>query len=59
VGSLLARLTPLWHGVIRSRMFCLDTVDWSTAAVNTGVLVVLLAAGWSWAVRGLTRRLIT
>ncbi|MCD4525089.1 ABC transporter permease [Nocardioides sp. cx-173] len=59
VGSVLARITPLWQGVNLSRMFCLDTVDWSTAAVNVAVLLVLLAVGWSWAVRGLTRRLIT
>ena len=37
----VARLTPLWHGVNLSRMFCLDTVDWSLAAVNVAVLVVL------------------
>ena len=35
----VARLTPLWHGVNLSRMFCLDTVDWSTAAINVAVLV--------------------
>jgi lipooligosaccharide transport system permease protein len=52
----VARLTPLWHGVNLTRMLCLDHVDWSTAAVNTGVLVVLLVAGWWTAVRALTRR---
>ena len=36
----LARLTPLWHGVDLSRMFCLDTVDWSLVAVHVSVLVV-------------------
>ena len=30
----VARLTPLWHGVDLSRMFTLDTVDWTLAAVN-------------------------
>ena len=35
----VARLTPLWHGVNLSRMFCLDTVDWALAALNVGVLV--------------------
>ena len=35
----VAQLTPLWHGVNLSRMFCLDTVDWSLAAINVGVLV--------------------
>lgn len=57
VGSWLARITPLWHGVNLSRMLCLDVVDWSTAAVNTAVLVVLLAGGWVWAVSGLRKRL--
>lgn len=58
VGAFLARLTPLWHGVNLSRMFCIDEVDWSTAALNAGVLVVLVVVGWSWAVRGLTGRLV-
>ena len=58
VGSRVAEATPLWHGVSLSRMFCLDTVDWSTAAVNVAVLAALLVLGWSWAVRGLQRRLI-
>jgi lipooligosaccharide transport system permease protein len=59
VGSALARATPLWHGVSLSRMFCVDEIDWSTAAVNVGVLVALLVLGWFWAVSGLTRRLVT
>ena len=29
VGSFIARLTPLWHGVNLSRMFAIDHVDWS------------------------------
>ncbi|WP_236666071.1 ABC transporter permease [Nocardioides baculatus] len=53
----VARLTPLWHGVSLSRMFCLDTVDWSLAAVNLAVLVVLSLVGWRWAVTGLDKRL--
>jgi len=53
----VARLTPLWHGVSLSRMFCLDTVDWSLAAVNLTVLVVLSVLGWFWAVSGLDKRL--
>ncbi|MDP2775367.1 MAG: ABC transporter permease [Nocardioides sp.] len=59
VGSFLAKLTPLWHGVNLSRMFSIDAVDWSTAAVNAGVLVTLLVVGWFWAVSGLTKRLVT
>ncbi len=55
----VAKLTPLWHGVNLTRMLCLDTVDWSTAAVNTAVLVVVLIPGWWLAVRTLTRRLET
>ncbi len=59
VGEWAAKLTPLWHGVSLSRMFCIDQVDWSTAAVNAGVLVALLVVGWRWAVTGLTRRLLS
>jgi lipooligosaccharide transport system permease protein len=58
VGSWLARLTPLWHGVNLSRMLCVGEVDWTTAAVNVGVLVALLAFGLGWSVRGLQRRLV-
>jgi len=57
VGSWAARITPLWHGVNLSRMLCLDQVDWSTAAINVTVLVVLLVAGWFWALAGLRKRL--
>lgn len=62
LGSALewvARLTPLWHGVNLTRMFCLDHVDGSTALANTVVLVVVLATGWWVAVRSLARRLET
>jgi lipooligosaccharide transport system permease protein len=57
--ELIARLTPLWHGVNLTRMLCLDTVDWSTAAVNAAVLVVVVVPGWWLAIRVLTRRLAT
>ena len=40
-------------------MFCLDTVDWSTAALNVGVLVALTALGWWWSVTGLTKRMVS
>ena len=56
-GELVAKLTPLWHGVNLARMFCLDTVDWATAAVNALVLVVVMVTGWYVAIRTLTRRL--
>lgn len=57
VGERLAQLTPLWHGVNLSRMFCVDAVDWPEAALNTGVLLVLLVLGWRWSVTGLQKRL--
>jgi lipooligosaccharide transport system permease protein len=59
VGEWVARLTPLWHGVNLSRMFCLDNVDWSLAAVNVAVLVGLTVFGWFWSVSGLTKRLVS
>ncbi len=58
VGAWAARLTPLWHGVNLSRMFCLDTVDWSIAAVNLAVLVAMTVFGWWWSVTGLTKRMM-
>ena len=54
----LARVTPLWHGVDLTRMLTLGQVDWSLAAVHVAYLAVLALAGWLWAVRRLTRRLI-
>ncbi len=59
VGAFAARLTPLWHGVNLSRMFALDHVTWWLAALNTAVLVALVAVGWVWSVTGLTKRLAT
>jgi lipooligosaccharide transport system permease protein len=58
-GAWVARLTPLWHGVNLTRMFCLDHIDRWTAAINTAVLVVVLVTGWWMAIRSLTRRLET
>jgi lipooligosaccharide transport system permease protein len=57
-GAWAARLTPLWHGVNLSRMFCLDTVDWPVAAINVTVLVAMTVFGWWWSVTGLTKRLV-
>jgi len=54
----LARVTPLWHGVDLTRMLTLGHVDWPLAAVHVAYLTVLALAGWFWAVRRLTRRLI-
>lgn len=59
VGEWAAKLTPLWHGVNLSRMFCIDNIDWSLAAVNVAVLVALTVFGWSWSVSGLTKRLVS
>jgi lipooligosaccharide transport system permease protein len=59
VGELVAKLTPLWHGVNLSRMFCLGTVDWPLAAVNALVLVTLTLLGIRWSVTGLRRRLVS
>jgi lipooligosaccharide transport system permease protein len=63
VGAFAARLTPLWHGVNLSRMFCVSAspgdVDWGMAAVNVAYLLVLLVLGWRWSVTGLAKRLIT
>jgi lipooligosaccharide transport system permease protein len=57
-GALVARLTPLWHGVNLSRMFCVGVVDWPVALLNLAVLVALLVGGWFWSVSGLTKRLV-
>jgi lipooligosaccharide transport system permease protein len=59
LGEWVARLTPLWHGVNLSRMFCLDTVDWPLAAVNVLVLVVMTLLGVRWSVIGLRKRLVS
>jgi lipooligosaccharide transport system permease protein len=59
VMEWVARLTPLWHGVSLSRMFCIDHVDWSLAAVNAAVLGSLVVLGWFWSVSGLTKRLVS
>jgi lipooligosaccharide transport system permease protein len=53
----LARLTPLWHGVSLSRMFCIGQVEWSLVLVHVVVLLTLTVVGWFLAVRNLDRRL--
>jgi lipooligosaccharide transport system permease protein len=55
----LARVTPLWHGVDLTRMLTLGQLDWSMAAVHVAYLAVLALAGWLWAVRRLTKRMIS
>ena len=55
--EILAKATPLWHGVDLTRMLTLDTVDVSTAVVHVVYLAALAALGWLWAVRRLTKRM--
>ena len=57
--EVLAKLTPLWHGVDLTRMLTLGELDWSLAAVHVAYLVTLTLAGWFWAVRRLTKRMIS
>ncbi|MCW2791859.1 MAG: type transporter [Nocardioides sp.] len=57
--AALARATPLWHGVDLTRMLTLDRLDWSMVAVHVAYLAVLALAGWFWAVRRLSRRMIS
>jgi lipooligosaccharide transport system permease protein len=58
VLEVVARVTPLWHGVDLTRMLVLGDVDWGWAAVHVGYLAVLGAVGWWLTVRRLTRRLV-
>ena len=55
----LAWLSPLWHGVDLTRMLTLGEVDAALAALHVVYLGVLAAAGWWWALRRLTRRLMS
>jgi len=59
VLEALAKVTPLWHGVDLTRMLTLGEVDWSMAGIHAGYLFLLALAGWFWAVRRLTRRMIS
>ena len=55
--EVLAKVTPLWHGVDLTRMLTVDTVDAGTALVHVAYLAALAALGWFWAVRRLTKRM--
>ncbi len=57
--EVVARATPLWHGVDLTRMLTLGTVDGGAALIHVGYLVGLTVLGWLWAVRRLSRRLST
>jgi len=60
---VLARVTPLWHGVDLTRTLTLGTLDGGAdlllALGHVAYLAALAAAGWWWAVRRLDRRLIS
>jgi lipooligosaccharide transport system permease protein len=55
--EVVAKVTPLWHGVDLTRMLVLGRVDGSLALVHVGYLVALALAGWFLATRNLHRRL--
>lgn len=57
--EVVARVTPLWHGVDLTRMLTLGQVDWALAAVHVAYLVALALAGWFWSLRRLTARMVT
>ncbi len=56
--EVVARLTPLWHGVDLTRMLVLGQPDARLVAVHLAYLLALTAAGWLWALRRLSRRMI-
>jgi lipooligosaccharide transport system permease protein len=56
--EVVAKATPLWHGVDLTRMLVLGRVDGSMAAIHVGYLVALTLLGWALATRILERRLI-
>jgi len=58
VLEVVARVTPLWHGVDLTRMLVLGDVHWGIAAVHVAYLAVLAAVGWWLTVRRLSRRLV-
>lgn len=55
----LARVTPLWHGVDLTRTLTLGTIEAGPALLHVGYLLACAAVGYLWAVRRLTRRLVT
>jgi lipooligosaccharide transport system permease protein len=57
--QVLARATPLWHGVDLTRMLTLDRLDAGAAAVHVAYLLVLAVAGYAWALRRLGRRMVS
>ena len=57
--ELLARLTPLWHGVDLSRMLTVGQLDAGPAAVHVVYLGALAVAGYLLVVNRLERRLVS
>lgn len=57
--EVLARVTPLWHGVDLTRMLTLDAVDGVAALGHVAYLLVMAGLGWWWSVRRLTNRLVS
>lgn len=55
--ELVARLTPLWHGVDLTRMLVLGEVSPGVALVHLAYLVVLCLVGWWLAVWRLDKRM--
>jgi lipooligosaccharide transport system permease protein len=56
--EVLARFTPLWHGVDLTRMLVLGRVDVPLALVHVAYLAALALGGWLLATRLLHRRLV-
>ena len=56
--EVLAKVTPLWHGVDLTRMLVLGRVDGSLAAIHVAYLLGLTLIGWVLATRLLEKRLI-
>ncbi len=55
--QLLARVTPLWHGVDLCRSLMLGTVDTGSAVVHVAVLATFAGAGTAWGASTFARRL--
>jgi lipooligosaccharide transport system permease protein len=55
--EVVAKLTPLWHGVDLTRMLVLGHVDGSMALVHVAYLVVLVVLGWWLAIWRLQKRM--
>lgn len=58
VLEVLARVTPLWHGVDLARMYASGHVRPGLALVHVGYLVAMTALAWAWSGRRLRRRLV-